>query len=272
MKRPREPEEAPPTEAAPTAQNLGVKGDGVPKETSSGEGDASPPAAKITELDLSDNDNSSEVAIHCSLPPHKTPLVFSSYSAYETHHRDQHTNRCAECRKNFPSAHLLGVHIEEMHDSFVQAQRERGDRTVSFKECSILKTLASHLTVRLSTRASWRDATENTKRLRSGRCTWSTSTCTPRTSSSPLRGTASMAGGLCSKRAVAAAVGHRVSLLLRARALRKVKIRNPSSGTKRSRQRMPAQQQTRARKAPSRSQTRRWRICPAPCRRCSLCP
>ena len=169
MKRSREPEEAFPTEAATTSQDLGLKGDGVLKETSSGE--ASPPAAKITELDLSDRDNSSEIAIHCSLPPHKASVVFSSYSAYETHYRDQHTNRCAECRKNFPSAHLLGVHIEEMHDSFVQAQRERGDRTVSFKGYSVLKTLASHLTARLSTRASWRDATENTKRPRSGRCT-----------------------------------------------------------------------------------------------------
>ncbi len=171
MKRSREPEEAPPTEAAPTAQNPGLKRDGVPKGTSNGEGDALPPASKITELDLSDDDNSSEVAIHCSLPPHKSSVLFSSYSAYETHYRDQHTNRCAECRKNFPSAHLLGVHIEETHDSFVQAQRERGDRTVSFKECSILETLASHLTARLSTHASLRDATENTRRLRSGRCT-----------------------------------------------------------------------------------------------------
>ncbi len=170
MKRSREPEEAPPTEAAPTAQHLGLKRDGVLKETSSGEGDASLPAAKITELDLSEDENSGEVTIHCSMPPHKTSVVFSSYSAYETHYRDQHTNRCAECRRNFPSAHLLGVHIEEIHDSFIQAQRERGDRTVSLKEPLILKTLANHLTARLSTRASWRDATESTKRHISGRC------------------------------------------------------------------------------------------------------
>jgi hypothetical protein len=126
MKRSREPEEDPPQEDNPTIQDhVALKG------TNTSDGAASPPAAKIAELDLSDQDNTSHVAIHCSLPPHREPVAFSSYSAYETHYRDQHTNRCAECRKNFPSAHLLSLHIEEMHDSFVQARKERGDRTVS---------------------------------------------------------------------------------------------------------------------------------------------
>ena len=141
MKRSREPEEAPapPEQAAPstTRDPSRADGDGALMAANGGgqdnddydDDDGSPPAAKITELDLSDN--SSEVAIHCSLPPHRAPVVFSSYRAYESHYRDQHTNRCAECRKNFPSAHLLGIHIEEMHDSFVQARKERGDRTVS---------------------------------------------------------------------------------------------------------------------------------------------
>ncbi len=97
------------------------------------DGEITPPAAKIAELDLSDGnlDGRGEIAMRCSLPPHREPVPFSSYAAYETHYRDQHTNRCAECRKNFPSAHLLGLHIEETHDSFAQARRERGDRTVS---------------------------------------------------------------------------------------------------------------------------------------------
>jgi hypothetical protein len=131
MKRSREPEEDPPKEDNPTIQDyVALKG----ASNSDGDGDASPPAAKIAELDLSDKDNSSDVTIHCSLPPHREPVAFSSYSAYETHYRDQHTNRCAECRKNFPSAHLLGLHIEEMHDSFVRARKERGERTVSYRK------------------------------------------------------------------------------------------------------------------------------------------
>jgi len=68
--------------------------------------------------------------MRCSLPPHREPLFFATYEDYETHYQKTHTNRCLECRRNFPSAHLLGVHIEEMHDSFAQVMRDRGERTV----------------------------------------------------------------------------------------------------------------------------------------------
>ncbi|SPQ22786.1 1fb43af9-5bc9-41a2-bdf0-3b32e6f25ad7 [Thermothielavioides terrestris] len=134
MKRSREPEETSPGEVADAAQGLAVAPDGDPDrpgEIDDVDGDTAPPATKIAELDLSDNRNGSDVLMHCSLPPHKEPLTFSSYSDYETHYRDQHTNRCVQCRKNFPSSHLLGLHIEEMHDSFVQARKERGERTYS---------------------------------------------------------------------------------------------------------------------------------------------
>ncbi|KAK4169273.1 hypothetical protein QBC43DRAFT_295845 [Cladorrhinum sp. PSN259] len=87
------------------------------------------PSAKITELDPSSSDNNSNFEMRCSLPPHKEPLVFSLYNEYEAHYRNHHTNRCVECRKNFPSAHLLSLHIEETHDSFNAVKRERGDRT-----------------------------------------------------------------------------------------------------------------------------------------------
>ncbi|KAK4155908.1 hypothetical protein C8A00DRAFT_13118 [Chaetomidium leptoderma] len=134
MKRSREPEEALP-EATPTGQSTEDHGRLNRSTSGSGEGDgdgdASQPAAKIAELDLSDNDNNRDINMRCSLPPHREPVVFSSYSAYETHYRDQHTNRCAECRKNFPSALFLSLHIEETHDSFAQARKERGERTVS---------------------------------------------------------------------------------------------------------------------------------------------
>ncbi|KAG7290923.1 hypothetical protein NEMBOFW57_000928 [Staphylotrichum longicolle] len=146
MKRSREPEEDPPHEDSPTIHH-GVELKGA----SNSDGAASPPAAKMAELDLSDKDNASHVTMHCSLPPHREPVAFSSYSAYETHYRDQHTNRCAECRKNFPSAHLLSLHIEEMHDSFVQARKERGDRTYSCfvegcdRKCSTPQKRKMHL-------------------------------------------------------------------------------------------------------------------------------
>ena len=135
MKRSREPEEGPPGAAVaatvrssaiePAADHGALRDPGAAEDDS----ETAPPAAKITNLDLSDSD--SGVKMHCSLPPHKEPLVFSSYAEYETHYRSQHTNRCAQCRKNFPSAHLLGLHIEETHDSFVMVRRERGERTVS---------------------------------------------------------------------------------------------------------------------------------------------
>jgi hypothetical protein len=121
MKRSREPEDA-----STLASWSNAEVDGTI--------DASLHTAKIAELDLSDNDlGSGNTQIRCSLPPHKEPVAFSSYDEYETHYRDQHTNRCIQCRKNFPSSHLLNVHIEETHDSFVQAKRERGERTVSPK-------------------------------------------------------------------------------------------------------------------------------------------
>ncbi|KAG7120783.1 hypothetical protein HYQ45_014744 [Verticillium longisporum] len=67
------------------------------------------PATKITYLDPSDHSITGEdVIMRCHLPGHKD-----------------------ECRKNFPSSHLLSVHIEECHDSFVAVKRERGEHTFS---------------------------------------------------------------------------------------------------------------------------------------------
>lgn len=134
MKRSREPENESPevTRPIPSAATTAGGNHGSPGPNSKSDGETLPPAAKITELDLSDNESICGLEIRCSLPPHREPLVFSSYGEYEAHYRDQHTNRCVDCRKNFPSAHLLGLHIEEMHDSFAQLRRERGEQTVSW--------------------------------------------------------------------------------------------------------------------------------------------
>lgn len=119
MKRSREPEE-----------------DLDPDSPSGASHPASPHPAKITGLDSaiddSDGDESAPqpVTMRCSLPPHREPLAFQSYADYEAHYNSFHTNRCLECRKNFPSEHLLGVHIEEIHDPLVRIKRDRGEHTV----------------------------------------------------------------------------------------------------------------------------------------------
>ena len=96
---------------------------------------------KITELDPDavdtggddDDQESHSTAMRCSLPPHRDPLTFTTYGDYESHYNKFHTNRCLECRKNFPSDHLLGVHIEECHDPLVVVRRDKGEHTVSGK-------------------------------------------------------------------------------------------------------------------------------------------
>lgn len=128
MKRSREPEETLPEDVTATVRS--VEDHGEMNQTITNDGDSLPPAAKIIDLDLPDND-SRDIQMRCSLPPHREPQVFSTYPEYEAHYRGQHTNRCVACRRNFPSAHLLSLHIEETHDAFVQAKRERGERTVS---------------------------------------------------------------------------------------------------------------------------------------------
>nr|OQO26765.1 hypothetical protein B0A51_05649 [Rachicladosporium sp. CCFEE 5018] len=57
------------------------------------------------------------------------PFTFNSQVDYETHYAKEHSNRCSECRHNFPTPHLLGLHIAENHDPIIVAKRERGDKT-----------------------------------------------------------------------------------------------------------------------------------------------
>lgn len=73
----------------------------------------------------------SNADMKCSLPPHKQTLSFRTFEEYEIHYAKEHTHRCLECRKNFPTGHFLELHIEENHDSLVAVRRERGEKTVS---------------------------------------------------------------------------------------------------------------------------------------------
>ncbi|KAJ2980203.1 hypothetical protein NUW58_g7009 [Xylaria curta] len=118
MKRSREPEEEP-------QNGLGSLDDLNRLE------DGAQPATKITELDESAVDTSSDIAMRCSLPPHREALSFTTYGDYEAHYNKSHTNRCAECHKNFPSEHLLNVHFEDCHDVFAAVRREKGEHTYS---------------------------------------------------------------------------------------------------------------------------------------------
>ncbi len=71
-------------------------------------------------------------SISCALPPHGPAMTFSTYDAYEVHYQQTHANRCADCGRNFPTEHFLGLHIAESHDPLNQARKARGEKIVSY--------------------------------------------------------------------------------------------------------------------------------------------
>lgn len=120
MKRSREPEEessaasSPQDIASPHAYDMGPE-----------------PVPKLRGLDGNDIGNGASTAantLRCTL--HPQILTFTTFDEYDAHYNKQHVNRCHECHKNFPSDHVLSLHIEECHDSFVAALRDKGERTV----------------------------------------------------------------------------------------------------------------------------------------------
>ena len=74
--------------------------------------------------------SSSSTMMLCSLPPHGHTLTFPTYESYDVHYMKAHANRCAACGKNFPSEHLLGLHIAENHDPLNDARKARGEKIV----------------------------------------------------------------------------------------------------------------------------------------------
>ncbi|KAK7908561.1 hypothetical protein PG985_015864 [Apiospora marii] len=121
MKRSREPEDNSSEYSADVPSNDDHDDDAPTTGTSKSE---KQPAAKIIQVDESAVDDSTAVVM-------REPLAFRSYTDYETHYHKAHSNRCFECRKNFPSDHLLRVHIEEQHDAFAAVLREKGEHTYS---------------------------------------------------------------------------------------------------------------------------------------------
>ena len=96
--------------------------------------DADEPRAKIAEFDGPAKIDSN-AAMTCLL--HREKMTFASYDEYETHYANAHLNRCLECKANFPSPHILTVHIEDCHDPLTALKRENGEHTVSDLNCSV---------------------------------------------------------------------------------------------------------------------------------------
>lgn len=104
---------------------------GADGDNSFSDSDLAPvPPTKIVDLEINHEHTRSEQAMKCSMPGHKEGLTFGSYEEYATHYNSAHTNRCLECHKNLPSSLLLDIHIEECHDVFIAAKRDKGEKTV----------------------------------------------------------------------------------------------------------------------------------------------
>jgi hypothetical protein len=91
---------------------------------------SSAPSCEPSKILLQDTDEPAVEVMHCSLPPHREVISFSSYEDYEVHYLQTHVNRCSECGKNFPTDRFLNLHIEENHDPLVAAKRDKGEKTV----------------------------------------------------------------------------------------------------------------------------------------------
>ena len=118
----------------------------TPSQSASGE-----PVAHPAKYSQTESSPSQSASMRCLLPPH-APLTFSSYPEYETHYTQTHSNRCSECKANFPTAQFLNLHIAENHDPIIAAQRDRGDsKTFACfvegceKMCADWKKRRSHL-------------------------------------------------------------------------------------------------------------------------------
>lgn len=111
MKRSREPEED--LELSPTEQ----------------QDVAIVPVSKIVGLDDDCANESHKPEMRCSLPGHPPGQTFTSYKDYESHYNKAHTNRCLDCRKRFPSSHILDLHIDEFHNVLTELKKEKGEAT-----------------------------------------------------------------------------------------------------------------------------------------------
>ena len=129
--------------------------------------DASSRTTKYTQVA---NEPPSTEVMQCSLPPH-LPLSFSTYADYEVHYSQSHTNRCTECRKNFPTDHFLNLHIGENHDPLNEALKAKGEKTVLLPPMGSLRISSLEANRLISTIASSQTAKRSAPTLKNGACT-----------------------------------------------------------------------------------------------------
>ncbi|KAF1985148.1 hypothetical protein K402DRAFT_334902 [Aulographum hederae CBS 113979] len=91
--------------------------------------------SKSNALDAGENGR----PITCHYPGHP-PWRFYALEDYELHVKQRHTHICHECEKNFPTSHILELHLAEFHDPFNALKRERGDKTFGclVEDCNIM--------------------------------------------------------------------------------------------------------------------------------------
>ncbi|XP_056903333.1 zinc finger protein 511 [Takifugu flavidus] len=53
--------------------------------------------------------------------------VFNTLEEFEHHYNSLHRHVCCSCRRSFPTAHLLDIHIQEWHDSLFTILAEKQD-------------------------------------------------------------------------------------------------------------------------------------------------
>jgi uncharacterized protein YlaI len=104
-----------------------------------------------SKLPIKDDVANVAAVMKCSLPPHRELVQFDTLEAFDVHYAQIHTNRCSECGRNLPSAHLLSLHIDENHNPLRQALQERGEKTYACflpdceKRCSTPQKRRLHL-------------------------------------------------------------------------------------------------------------------------------
>ncbi|KNC97023.1 uncharacterized protein SPPG_07837 [Spizellomyces punctatus DAOM BR117] len=87
--------------------------------------------------------NSSDVPVSCTLAASCLNFSFQTVDAYREHYREAHVLLCFVCGRILPTAYLLDIHLQEMHDSFFQVLAAQQDMYRCLVEgCTTLSSTA----------------------------------------------------------------------------------------------------------------------------------
>ncbi|KAJ3410409.1 hypothetical protein HDV05_003820 [Chytridiales sp. JEL 0842] len=75
-----------------------------------------------------------QLEIRCTLSHACSLQTFAHIADYENHYQTLHNNVCSQCKRTLPTARLLHLHIQEIHDSYFQSQAEKGNVYECFVE------------------------------------------------------------------------------------------------------------------------------------------